>query len=153
MRTKDSDLQRAGLLIRSRGANELNAGFADLRVGLLHGDAAIFDLAVMHVAEKERSDVLAIGIEYHVAGNAFIVFDTSQGVANPAAIQSGTANCIYQNLHLIVSKGGELIGIIVEARFVTPDKFLPSRIVASGIVGKESLETFRCRASDFDEFI
>ena len=82
--------------------------------------------------EEQRRDVLAIGIENHVASDTFVRFCSGQSVTDPSFIQARSANGVEQKAHSIVGKRSELIWLFVVARLVVIIEFQPARISAVG---------------------
>ncbi len=152
-RPEDADLQVASFFVGQRRSCVLNSVLAHASIRLLHRDAAVLDASVVHVGKKQRSDVLAVGIEDHVAGHTLIVLDAGQCVANPALVQSGAADRVQQNLHRIVGQSGEVIRLLVEARLEARIEVEPARVGARGIVGKNRLEAFRGRSGQLQQFV
>ena len=95
----------------------------------------------MHRAQVHGSDILLIGIEDHVPGDAVVLFDVGQRIVNARAIQAGLADRIQQRVHRVIGQRGKLLRLLVEAGFEALIEVEPLWIVARGVVGEDSLET------------
>src|SRR5690242_11598084 len=82
MRAKDSDPQIGCILIGRGWSRVSNSILPNLSVRLFHGDAPVFNLPIVHVAEVHGGDVLAVRIEDHIAGDTFEAGQPRQSVAN-----------------------------------------------------------------------
>src|SRR3954471_21974368 len=133
MRTEDGDSQIACALVGGR-TSVLHTTFTNLRVRLFHGDTAVTDLAVMHTREVHGGDVLAVRVEDHVAGYALVVGKPGESVANAAFVQTGAADGVQKNAHLIVGKGGEMVRLFMISGFVLGVELQPEWVRACGIV-------------------
>src|SRR5579862_2974395 len=102
MRAKDTNSDLACAFARSEGSVVRDTVFSHAGVGLLHRDAVIIDLPVVHVGEKHWGDIFAVGIEYHLAGDAMIAGRSRQRVANAAFVEAGATYSVEQDLHLVI---------------------------------------------------
>ena len=101
----------------------------------------------MHGSDVHRRDVLLIGIEDHVPGDAVVLLDIGQCVVNACTIEASLADGVEQSVHRVIGQRRKLLRLLVEAVLKAAIEAEPARILAGGIVGKHSLETFSRRAS------
>src|SRR5271165_1652907 len=94
----------AGFFVGESRPRVVDAVHSYASIRLIHRDAAILDSSIVDPGEKKRSDVLAIRIEDHVAGDTFIALSRGERVADPSFVQSGAADGIQQDLHRIVGQ-------------------------------------------------
>src|SRR3954468_2311652 len=146
MRTEDGDSQIACALVGGR-TSVLHTTFTNLRVRLFHGDTAVTDLAVMHTREVHGGDVLTVRVEDHFAGYTLVVGKPGESVANAAFVQTGSADGVQENFHLIVGQRGKVVRAFVIAGFGLGGELQPARIGSRRIVRVQLLETFSRGAS------
>src|SRR4051794_3015889 len=147
MRAEDSDSQIACALVRGRWTRILNTTFTNLRVRLFHSDTAVTDLAVMHTRDVHGRNVLTVRVEDHFAGYTLVVGKPGESVANAAFVQTGSADGVQKNSHLIVGESGKVVRPFVIAGFVLGGELQPARIGSRRIVRVQRFETFSRGAS------
>ena len=142
MRTEDTKPQIAGALIGRRWANKLNAAFSDHGVRFLHRDAAIGDLSIVYLPQKQWRNVLAVRVEHHVAGYSLEAGQSSECIADAPLVQPGATYGVQKDSHLIVCQRGEVVRLFVIAGLVLRVEFEPARVPACRIVRENGFEAF-----------
>src|ERR1043166_2274661 len=153
MGAKDSDPQISCILIGYGWSGVLNSILSNLSVRLFHGDAPVFNLPIVDVAEVHGGDVFAIRIEDHLAGHALEAGQPGESVTNAALVQASATNGVEQNPHRIVCKRGEVVRLLVVASLVARLEIEPARIRTSGIIRIDSFKVFRSLPGKLDEVV